>query len=193
MWRATFASGHLQIALFGVAALLAGCSINSEDGGIGQQLGIAAGTPDEFMIIARDPLQMPPNFSLPTPRPGAPSLVEPDPYAAAHETLFNRREPVRSAAAGGGEVALLGGAGATGDNSAVREELAEDNAPGERQFGLTSFLGMKIPANLNDPDALVESTEENDRLRREGLLTPTAPPPEEERKPLKLEESEVMR
>lgn len=193
MWRATFASDHLRIALLGAAALLAGCSINSEDGTISEQLGISAGTPDEFMIIARDPLQMPSDFSLPTPQPGAPSRVEPDPYATAHETLFNRPDPVRTAAAGGGELALLGGAGATGDNSSVRDELAEENAPGERQFGLTSFLGVKIPANLDDPDALVESSEENERLRREGLLTPTAPPIEEERKSLKLEDSEVMR
>lgn len=169
-----------RVALLVATAVLAGCSLSSEDGTIGEQLGFAVGSPDAFMIIAREPLQMPADNSLPTPEPGVASPRMPNPYAEARESLFGSPEkPQRLAAASAGEEALLAGAGAATDNSAVRAELdAEGNS--ERKFGLTSFFGMPIPANLDNPNIIVDSQEENERLREQGLLTPTAPPIVEE-------------
>ena len=169
-----------RAAALAAVALLAGCSINSERGGsIGEQLGVTAGAPDEFLIIARAPLEMPPSFDLPRPQPGALSRIEPDPFVEAESALFGR--PVSAARAGAGtpgtgEAALLEGAGATEDNSAVRAALAEEAGPTERRFGLTSVFGVPIPQNLGEEDALLFSAEEIERLRQQGVPTPAAPP-----------------
>lgn len=160
-------------------AVLAGCSISSEGGGtIGEQLGVTAGAPDEFLIIARAPLELPPSFSLPTPQPGAPSRLEPDPFVEAEAALFGRPGRGAETAPGSGEVALLRGANAADDNSAIRQELDEDvvSPPGERRFGLTSVFGQPIPQNLGESDEVLLSREENERLRTQGLATPAAPP-----------------
>ena len=162
--------------IIAAAVAAGGCSVGSEGGSFGQQLGFSAGAPDEFLIIARKPLEMPPSYSLPRPEPGAPSRVELNPLADAHTSLFNRPEPARLASASTGEQVLLSGADADGDNSVVREVLAgEDPETTERQFGLTSLFGVPIPANFGDPDQIVAPVAETDLLRRQGYLTPTAP------------------
>ncbi|QIE56923.1 DUF3035 domain-containing protein [Pikeienuella piscinae] len=180
MPRTLLTACSARVALLSAAALLTGCTLSSEDGTIGEQLGFAVGSPDAFMIIAREPIQMPPDNSLPTPQPGAASPRMPDPYAEARESLFGSpEEPERLASTSTGEEALLAGAGATTDNSAVRAEI-DAEVDTERKFGLTSFFGMPIPANLDNPNIVVDSQGENERLRQQGLLTPTAPPVEEE-------------
>ena len=61
--------------LVAATVAIAACSLDSRRGGtLRQQLGIAQGAPDEFLIIARAPIEMPPSFDLPRPQPGAPSL-----------------------------------------------------------------------------------------------------------------------
>ncbi|MEM7522654.1 MAG: DUF3035 domain-containing protein [Pseudomonadota bacterium] len=159
------------------AIAAAGCSIGSDGGGVGEQLGLTKTAPDEFLIIARRPLQLPASFDLPTPRPGAPSRVEPNPFSEAHFALFNRPEPIRLTTPGRGEQVLLSGADASADNSGVRALIdAEDPNAGERKFGATSFFGFPVPASIEDADSVLPSAEETEELRRKGYLTPTAPP-----------------
>ena len=173
---------HSLTAIVLLAAMAAGCTYDSRNGGsFGEALGISAASPDEFLIIARKPLLLPPNFQLTVPTPGVASRVELDPLADAHIALFNRPDPVRLALASRGEEVLLSGADADGDNAVIRQVLAEeDPASGERRFGLTSVFGVPIPANLDELRTQLEPQEENERLRQEGYLTPTAPPIAEE-------------
>jgi hypothetical protein len=165
-----------------LAATAAGCTYDSKNGGsFGEALGISAQTPDEFLIVANQPLLLPPNFSLPEPTPGVASRIALDPLADAHTALFNRPDPIRLAQTSRGEEVLLSGADADGDNAVIRQVLAdEDTSGGERRFGLTSFGGFAIPATLGEIDAVLEPVEETDRLRNEGFLTPTAPPVEDD-------------
>ncbi|MEM7545544.1 MAG: DUF3035 domain-containing protein [Pseudomonadota bacterium] len=167
----------LSICVLAVV-MAAGCTVGSGQGqGIGASLGLSKTSPDEFLVIANRPLQLPPSFTLPVPTPGVASRVELDPLSDAHRALFNRPQPLRLNTASIGESVLLTGADADGDNAVIRQVLAqEDPSAGERQFGLTSIFGIPIPATLDDRDALLESQEENERLRSEGFLTPTAPP-----------------
>ncbi len=162
------------------AALASACTINSERGSsIGEQIGVITPAPDEFLIIARAPIEVPQDLSaLPRPQPGAPSRLMPNPFVEAHETLFRTPAPVEGPATpGAGEAALLGAAGASGDNSAIRAALdAEEEPRNDRRFGLTSVFGMPIPSNLGENDAYVVGVEENERLRLQGLPTPAAPP-----------------
>ena len=120
-------SRFLTVAtLVAATVAIAACSLDSRRGGtLRQQLGLAQGAPDEFLIIARAPIEIPSSFDLPRPEPGAPSRVEVNPLSDAHNALFLRPEPVRLGAASGGEQVLLSGANAEGDNSVVRDILAE--------------------------------------------------------------------
>lgn len=178
------------------AGVLAGCSISSSDGNqgsIGQQIGLIPGTPDAFLIISKEPLELPPDFSLPVPQPGVASPREPDPYAEARASLFGTpAEPQVAGTESAGELALLSSAGASADNSAIRTEI-EDLPPGEygnRSYGLNSLFGVPIPERGSEKAGL-ETLEENETLQKEGLPTPTAPPValEEER----LERTDVSR
>lgn len=175
-------SRRLLITSLSLAAFAAaGCTADSQNGGLRQQLGLSQ-APDEFLIIARDPIEVPASFDLPRPEPGAPSRVEIDPIADAHSALFQRERPVRLATASPGESVLLSGADAEGDNSGIRNVLEdEDPFAGERQFGLTSFLGVPVPASLEEAESALDSIEETQELRRQGLPTPAAPPPDEDR------------
>lgn len=167
-----------KTAMVGAALLASACSVSSEGGPIGEQLGFSLGTPDEFLVIAQKPIEVPTSFTLPVPQPGAPSRVARDPFAEAHMSLYRRPEPIRLGQASSGEQVLLSGADAGADNSAIRQVLAdEDPESGERRFGLTSFLGVPIPATVEGLQSeAVRPVSETDLLRRQGYLTPTAPP-----------------
>lgn len=62
----------LSIALIGTACALTAC-----DGGeVRETLGITRDAPDEFVVVSRPPLSVPPEFDLKPPQPGAISPQE---------------------------------------------------------------------------------------------------------------------
>ena len=169
----------LTIATLAAATVAtAACSLDTSRGGtLREQLGVAQGAPDEFLIIARAPIELPPTFDLPRPQPGAPSRVDVDPAADAHLALFQRPEPVRLSAASGGEQVLLSGANADGDNSTVRDILAVEEEPEfNENYGLSSLFGYRIPTRIGTASEGLDSVEETEALRNQGYLTPSAPP-----------------
>lgn len=164
--------------LVGVALALicAACGSNEQ---VRESVGLIAPPPDEFLVVAREPLRMPPSLNtLPTPQPGAPSLVEPNAQRRAQQALAGQTTaPVASGGPqpGPSERALVASAG-SGDpaiRSTIRAEVAAE--PSARRFGLDSFLGFRI---VQDPDAseAIDAREEADRLRQQGLAVPTVPP-----------------
>src|SRR6185437_15715995 len=50
-----------------IAVLLSGCG----DGSLTRQFGLTREAPDEFTVVTRAPLSMPPDFTLRPPQPGA--------------------------------------------------------------------------------------------------------------------------
>jgi len=71
----------------GVAAMgLAGCSA------AGRALGITKVTPDEFRVVTKAPLTVPPDFSLRPPAPGEPRPQELQPESAARNALLGARQ-----------------------------------------------------------------------------------------------------
>lgn len=117
----------VPVVLIACAALtVAGCdSIRSAAG-----LGKAA--PDEFAVVTKAPLIMPPDFNLRPPRPGAPPLNQTLPTEAAQASLFsNDPAEVASTIKGNfsqGEKLLLAHAGATTVSPSIRQQIAADNA-----------------------------------------------------------------
>ncbi len=61
-------------------------------GGIREDLGLGRSPPDEFSVVDRPPLAMPPDFGLRPPVPGAPRPQEIDPSVRARETLFEAQD-----------------------------------------------------------------------------------------------------
>lgn len=139
--------------------------------------GLAVPPPDEFMVVARAPLELPPNLSaLPPPQPGAPSRVEPNPVAEAQAALMGGEVAVATAAPTAGEAALLSAAGAGPQNATVREQIAQDQpSTPTRRFGLTSLFGRKIVQDPENKPERLSPEAEAERLQREGLPAPAAP------------------
>ena len=74
-------------ALAAVGALaLAGCESTS------RALGLSKVTPDEFRVVTKAPLILPPDYSLRPPAPGEPRPQELQPASAARTALLGQRE-----------------------------------------------------------------------------------------------------
>src|ERR1700742_2445477 len=73
----------------GLAALgmgLSGCQ------SAGKALGVTKVTPDEFRVVTKAPLVVPPDYSLRPPAPGQPRPQELEPESAAREALLGQSQ-----------------------------------------------------------------------------------------------------
>lgn len=129
-------------------------------------------SPDEFAIVPYKPLQEPENYAdLPVPTPGGTNLTDQTPNADAIAALGGRSGGV----AGGDLVAY---ASRYGVDPNIRAELAQADIDLRRRyrgrildrlFNRNTYLGVYSRYALN-------SYVELERLRRAGVVTPTAPP-----------------
>jgi len=93
------------------AAALAGCQSASK------AFGLAKVTPDEFRVVTKAPLTLPPDYSLRPPEPGEPRPQELQPESAARQALEGQRSgDVRS----DGEKLFVAKAGADRADPLVR-------------------------------------------------------------------------
>ena len=88
--------------LFGATGL---CACHSAE----QALGISKVTPDEFRIVTKAPLSLPPDYALRPPQPGEPRPQELQPESAARQALLDEQS---SADRSDGEKLLVEKAGA---------------------------------------------------------------------------------
>lgn len=102
-----------------VAGGLSACSSFREAIGAGKS------PPDEFAVVTKAPLVVPPDFALRPPEPGAPRPQEMTPAAAAHQTVFGLppAPPTPSAGTSKGEVMLLAMAGADRADADIRKVI----------------------------------------------------------------------
>jgi hypothetical protein len=105
--------------------VLAGCSIGSTSG-VREALGLDKNPPDEFAVVTKAPLVVPPNYELRPPQEGASPLNVVDPRLAARETTFGGSGKVRTASRG--EAALLRKAGAYNADGTIRRTLNKESA-----------------------------------------------------------------
>lgn len=89
------------ITLGCASLLLAAC------GDVRQDLGLGRNPPDEFAVVDRPPLSMPPDFDLRPPEPGAPRPQSVDLKQRASDVLFAGDTSATSTETSDGEKALL--------------------------------------------------------------------------------------
>jgi hypothetical protein len=117
----------LTVALLaGGAALLAGCSTIQDAAGTSKE------SPDEFAVVTKAPLVIPPDFNLKPPAPGAEPTNQIEPTQAAQSALFSS-DPATVAASmpttmSAGERYLLAYAHAQDASPAIRQQIAADIA-----------------------------------------------------------------
>lgn len=140
-----------------------------------QQIGLDKQVPDEFRIVSRPPLSMPPDFALRPPQPGAPRPQEEAVVDRARQTVFrvepSATQPTRDlpAAASGGETALLRQAGADRADPKIRETLTREGIGAEQpERGLVERLAFWRSAP--QPGIVVDPQKEAQRLRENQAL-----------------------
>lgn len=157
-----------RIVLLGLsAAALSACS-----GSLSESLGYGKEAPDEFAIVTKAPLVIPPDYSLRPPRPGAPSPRETSPESVAQVALLGSDSFLAQGAANGpspGEVALLSNAGALNADPAVRALIDDETRALKRKDErfLDEVLFWQKPS---EPNRVVDASGEAQRLRENEAL-----------------------
>ena len=148
---------YIRLAVFGAVAFsLSACDTLRREAGLTKQ------APDEFAVVTKAPLIIPPNFNLRPPAPGAPPLNQEDPTNSAEAALFNGSDPATVAASmpssiSLGERMMLAGAGVQNSDPAIRAELAADSrsdaAAADQSFTDRVLSGSLSPSTVQKKPA----------------------------------------
>lgn len=160
------------IALTAVAAGLGGCEQARNAIGLEKQV------PDEFAVVARAPLSIPPDFRLRVPVPGAPRPQESTTREMARDLLIGGSARRKSAAArkagtagrfSPGETALLKRAGALSPDPSIRQAVdRESSALAEVDKSVFDKVVFWRKPLL--PGTVVDADKESRRLREATAL-----------------------
>ncbi len=159
--------GRIALALLLVSSLT-GC------GAMRTALGVSKRPPDEFAIMTKAPLVMPPDFSLRPPQPGAEQPQVATPGEEARQTIFGL-DAKRNAAEVGqsqGEFALLQKADAQNADAEIRETLNQDLVEPRKRRGFFGRMLHPFENRTAKADAVNPATEKA-RLD-EDMSHPTA-------------------
>jgi len=167
---ATTRGARAAVALLALALpLLSACA----GGSVQNALGLGKRSPDEFAVVSRAPLVVPPDFDLRPPRPGEArplagttgdraraTLLGEAPAAAERPAIATQSlEPASSA----GQQALLGKAAGGNVDPEIRRRIAEENQSlaAVEQAMFTRLLKWREPEALG---AVVDAPAEAERL-----------------------------
>jgi hypothetical protein len=149
--------------------VLSGCGINR------QTFGLDRTPPDEFSVLTRAPLAVPPEYKLRPPAPGAPRPQESDTRQQAASAVFGSAPQTRQQAAASsaptttGESALLDQAGATQVQPGIRTTVNRDAATAAAQN--TGFIdSLLFWQKQEPPGTVVNAKQEQQRLRENAAL-----------------------
>ena len=145
------------------SAGLAGCQSTSK------ALGLAKITPDEFKVVTKAPLVVPPDYALRPPAPGEPRPAELEPDSASRASAQAR---VLAAERSEGEKVLVARAGANNADPLVRYVVDDefgDVAHKEKSFADTVMFWRKdkAPTPAADPSTapVVDAAAEEARIK----------------------------
>ena len=144
-----------------------GCSKTKET------LGLTRTAPDEFAVVSRAPLELPPEYTLRPPRPGAPRPQEASVYEQSRNVVFGENTQAAQDTPDSGEAVLLQKAGAGQSDPAIRVIVdAEYEASLDENKPVTEkLLGLKL--GDKDKNEIIDPAHEKRRLSN-GPLKPPA-------------------
>ncbi|MCI5059866.1 MAG: DUF3035 domain-containing protein [Alphaproteobacteria bacterium] len=156
---------NLNIVLFMMGALLSvsACSKTQE------QFDFSKKAPDEFAVVKRAPLEMPPDYQLRPPRPGAPRPQESATDEKAKQAVFGiedlqenkqERQPVSV-----GESILLQKSGVAETKTNIRDIIDQETAEiiKEETPTVDRLLG-KVGKEIEAPADVVDPVKETERI-----------------------------
>ncbi len=154
-----------------LAATLSGCG-----GGVKETLGLNRQAPDEFQVVSRPPLAIPPEFKLRPPEPGAPPTGMGTAQDMGRTALFGQGASSQGggwtregAGLSGGEQAFLSAAGADQAAPDIRSLVNRESsqlAEEERPF-TDRLVFWREPA---ESGTVVDAKGETQRLRERQAL-----------------------
>ncbi|MFQ6018577.1 MAG: DUF3035 domain-containing protein [Kiloniellaceae bacterium] len=160
--------------LAGVAALVLALTACE---GFRKELGLTKQAPDEFRVVSRAPLTLPPDFNLRPPEPGIPRPQEGTPTQQARRAVFRAEKPkapsldevIPADGRSLGERALLKAAGADKAEPNIRvivdRETTQLNL--EDEDFIETLIFWRQPRK---PGVVVDAEEEARRLRENAAL-----------------------
>lgn len=135
-----------------------------------KQFDFSKKAPDEFSVVKRAPLEMPPDFNIQAPQPGAPRPQELSASDMARSAVLGdaaQRRIAKEAGVSQGEAVLLQKSGALDASGAIREQvdretadIAEDKMPG------IDHLRRMVGQNVEPPAKVVDPVAEANRLKQ---------------------------
>lgn len=157
-----------SVVLVAMAFGMGGCGLAGDllGGGSSKQ------APDEFQVVAQQPLSIPPNADLRPPRPGAPRPQDVPPQTQAKNIVTGNPVPPAGAMAGAGgqsEQALLAKAGARGADPNIRSTVNEESrliADNDRSFIDSLIFWRKDPP----PGVVVDPVKEQQRIQQNQAI-----------------------
>ncbi len=137
--------------------------------GAKKELGLTRTAPDEFAVIKRAPLEMPPDYGLRPPQPGAPRPQESEPEIDAQNAVFGgEQQQTQSRELDEGETVLLQQAGAISAQPGIRGQVDRETAimaPREKPVA-ERLIGWSTGGNDEPAATVVDPEAEADRLRK---------------------------
>jgi hypothetical protein len=154
---------HLRLTLIATCATLTlgGCA------SVRQALGSEKMAPDEFRVVSKAPLVVPPEFNLRPPRPGEARPMELRADLQARTAVFGVQ---MGAAATEGEKLLVARAGGTNADPRIRAVIDEETGGVSRKpVGFADRILGRTPAAPTQPANPLSSEAEAERQRLEQL------------------------
>lgn len=127
--------------------------------------------PDEFAVVKRAPLEMPPDYTIQAPKPGAPRPQELSATEMARNAVLGEDAQKRIATENGvsqGEAVLLKKTGATAASPAIRAQVDQETAEiiKDETPGIDTLKKM-VGQNPAEPaPELVDPVAETNRIRQ---------------------------
>ena len=136
-------------------------------------LGVDPVPPDEFTVVSKAPLTIPPDFNLRPPKPGAVRPQDQSPTVRARASLLGDAHPSAGAPTSPGEAALLQVARAQDSNPNIRQVLTTETTQlAERDSGFVDRLLDRAGLTLTPDDVgVVNAVEEERRLRQQDAAS----------------------
>lgn len=153
----------LTLMMTGTALSVAACENTKK------QFDFSKKAPDEFAVVKRAPLEMPPTYDLRAPQPGAPRPQEIPTDQIARQSVLGQEvvnQTARDNSISQGEAVLLQRTGAASANPAIRAavdketaEIAEEEMPG------IDHLRRMVGKQVEPPSKVVDPVAETNRIK----------------------------